>query len=147
MAESLIAIGGIASVTQLLVYIIHTTETVNKFCENIRDAPEQLQRTNDRLSMLRNVIQELHTYQQFFDDNLIIPPGLRQALFEAVKQTDFTVTRIQSMPVLQAAAASRKSLAWRVKWAARTRHKLESSLSHLEHCESLLGNALELINL
>jgi chromosome segregation ATPase len=146
MAEVLVAISAIASITQLVVYIVKTTKAVTKFHSTIQNAPAQIRRIEEKLGTLKNVVEETQTYQQLFDDDLVLPLDLRQALFETVKRTNETVTRIQSRLELDE-KSSRESLRGKMKWAAKAKHKTEQELHQLEHCEEQLGNIIQLITL
>lgn len=146
MAEVLVAVSSIVSVTQLFVYIVQTTRSVVKFCDTVHDTPSQIHRIKESLRTLKEVVEGVHSCQRLVNDDSILPPDLRQALFEAVKRTNEAIDRMQNRPELST-APSKESLQWRVRWALVGKDKIEKDLRELEHCEELLDRVIQLINL
>ncbi|KAI9891583.1 MAG: hypothetical protein M1814_002517 [Vezdaea aestivalis] len=146
MAEALVAVSGVASIAQLVVYLVKTIKAVTEFYNTVHNAPAQVRRIEEQLGMLNTVVDDIRTYQKLFDDDIILPPNLRQKLFESIKRINDTMHRIQSNLKLYE-LTSKKNLRGRMKWAAKEKRRIEPEEHELEHCGEILDSIIQLITL
>ena len=146
MAELFVVIGGIASVAQLLGYILRTSRAVNRFCDEVQDAPFKLRRIEEKLCLLQKAVEEIREYLRGFGDDVILPPDLRYVLAESIRRINkdmkdaATVSRGHSLPLSG-------SLRKRFNWALMERRNTEKLMSRLDESEGTLDRVIQLVNL
>lgn len=139
-------VGGVASFAQLLGHVIRISDTIAQFCDQIKDAPGNIARINDKLSILRRGLEEIQCFLQDFDDGVILPPDLRQVLIQATSGIDSDIKDIRKACRVTSSAVQ-ISFGERFRWALRQKGKMDKLLRRLELSEGNLDRAIQLINL
>ena len=143
MADPLAVIGGIASVAQIFGCIVQTTETIAKFCHEVQDAPTELHRIKDKLIILKIVLENFQHHLQEFDDDVVVPPDLRELLMRAVTAVKGDAEALQYALNEFDSVSVRK----RLRWAFVNRHVAEKLLARLQGSENTLNCVGQLLNM
>ena len=146
MAEVLVVVAGTASFAQLLGQIIQTSEAVHHIYTAVKDAPAKIRRIKDKLSLLRRGLEEIQQYLQSFEDNVVLPIDLREAIAESIRRINGDIQEVQNAFQTHGSAV-RMSLRERLKWALGDQRKVDKLLSRLDFSEDTLDRMIQLVNL
>ena len=87
MAEALGVVGSIASLTGLITQL----KSFNNFCHNLRDIPEEIQRINKEISMLRLTLDDSDLRSQQLESRGFEVEGF----FRASQEIDTVLTKVE----------------------------------------------------
>ena len=144
MAEVLAVTGGAASLAQILAYAAKTAEMISEFCHAIDDAPTEIQRTRDKIVLLKAFLDDFRLFLNRFDDQVLLPLHLRQMLKNAIHSVFEAVIEIQRTCSV-ANGVDMKTKTRRFKWALVERHQMKKLLQRLTNAENNLAFSLSLL--
>ena len=144
MAEVLAVTGGVASLAQILAYAAKTAEMITEFCHAMDDAPAEIQRTRDKIVLLKVFLDDFQLFVNHFDDQVLLPLYLRQILRHAIHSVFEAVIEIQRTCSV-ANGVDMKTKMKRLKWALVERHQMKKLLQRLTNAENNLAFSLSLL--
>jgi hypothetical protein len=146
MADPFTVIGGIASIAQILGCIIQTAEAIKGFCDDVQDAPAELQRIKNKLIILKGTLAHFQQYLDVFDDDIVVPPEVRETLILATLEVQRNVEALQEAckhPDTPGTISVRRKL----KWAFIDRHVVDKLLLRLQSSENTLNCVGQLLHM
>ncbi|RDK39596.1 ankyrin [Aspergillus phoenicis ATCC 13157] len=146
MAEALSVVGGIASISQIVSYVISTTKTIIEFCRDVQDAPKELFHLQAKLSLLGTALRCLNDQLLYAADGNILPLELQTLLQITLKQIDDDVSALQKV-CDKYEKSQLRPIRRRVSWALLERKTVESLLQNLRDSEASVNCALNILNL
>jgi hypothetical protein len=144
MAEVLTVTGGAASLAQILAYAAKTAEIITEFCHAMDDAPAEIQRTRDKIVLLKVFLDDFQLFVNHFDDQVLLPLYLRQILRNAIHSVFEAIIEIQRTCSV-ANGVDMKTKMRRLKWALIERHQMKKLLQRLANAENNLTFSLSLL--
>ena len=144
MAEVLAVTGGAASLVQIFAYAAKTTEMITDFCNAMDDAPAEIQRTRDKIALLKVFLDDFQLFVNRFDDQVLLPLYIRQILRNAIHSVFEAVIEIQRTCSV-ANGVDMKAKTRRFKWALIERHQMKKLLQRLTNAENNLAFSLSLL--
>jgi predicted nucleotidyltransferase len=96
MAEFLITIGAVASISQIVGYLAKTAISVQGFREAVANAPLELEQIAKTMDMLRTILEDLRKVFPVSHDDDILPRDLRILLHSTAQDLHHQMARVRS---------------------------------------------------
>jgi len=146
MADPMSIIGGIASCVQLLGLLIDSTKGVARFCNQICDALQELERIKYKLELLQKTLQRVEEDLGSVDDHIVLPQELWQLVGFAVRSLEEDIQELYGV-CSKTRTIKGHALFLRIKYVLLHRDSTMRMLDRLGRSENTLTCILELINL
>jgi predicted lipoprotein len=146
MAEGLAIVGGIASISQILELTIKSAKRLRKLSQDVKDAPLEIKRLQNKLSALQIVLQGVTKLIENVDEDTIFPPEQRSMLEDVVKQVQEDVEELEALRVKVVARAP-DSLRGRLSWGVKDKAAAERLCARLRETEQCLSTVLQALDL
>lgn len=86
MAEVIVVAGGIASVTQVLIYLSQKTRHTISFYSSFTEVPKVLEQVKEKLHILQQIIVQVQSYSAECADGDLLPTETKELLLQAVNR-------------------------------------------------------------
>ncbi|KAI0156503.1 ankyrin repeat-containing domain protein [Xylariaceae sp. FL1272] len=140
MAEPLSVLGGLSAGGQILGTLIKTTIAISEFCANFQSAPSQLNRINDRLLTLRDILVEIESHTESLSGDFL-PERIRDRLCIVITTLNSEIAGLQSHLVWQ--KGDKCSIKERLQWATFRKRLARERLQELDRTEMSLTNIIQ----
>ena len=142
MAE-LAVIGGVASLAQILILVADSIETFTVLYRDFQDAPCELLRVQTRLRLLKKNLEDFQTFLLDFPDDVVLPPDLRQLIWEALSQVQSDLIAIRGICNFK----SPQTFRVRLRWASFGKKSMSKMAQHLRKSEETLSTIIQYLTL
>jgi hypothetical protein len=95
LGEVLAGVAAVASVSQLLAYALQMSQTLATFYNEMENAPSEIMRIQQKLSMLHDGLKFFKTSLTNLVDEAILPLELRTLLMSALRKVYNTIIEMQ----------------------------------------------------
>ncbi|KAH6892431.1 ankyrin repeat-containing domain protein [Thelonectria olida] len=143
MAEIIAVVGGIASVSQVLVHLAQVTKEIVDFCNNVAEAPRILLQIQDKLRFLQQVLKQLRSFVVDCNDSDILTPETRGLLLDATFRVQDTLSKAQQKGQTVANHDIRKTRK-RLAWVLKDQRTLKKLLEDLDEADCILQLVIQL---
>lgn len=146
MAEVIAVAGGIASVTQVLVYLAQVTTNTVSFYNSFTEAPRVLGQIEEKLHILKQIIGQVQSYTTECDDNDLLPTETKELLLQTVKRVQYSLNKAKSKCEVVARGNIKKKMK-RVAWVLRDEPALKKLLHDLHDSDDILHMVMQLLTM
>lgn len=146
MAEVIAVAGGIASVTQVLVYLAQVTTNTVSFYNSFTEAPRVLGQIEEKLHILKQIIGQVQSYTTECDDNDLLPTETKELLLQTVKRVQYSLNKAKSKCEVVARGNIKKKMK-RVAWVLRDEPALKKLLQDLHDSDDILHMVMQLLTM
>ena len=146
MAEVIAVTSGIASVTQVLVYLAQVTTHTVSFYNSFTEAPRVLGQIEEKLHILKQIIGQVQSYTTECDDNDLLPTEIKELLLQTIKRVQYSLNKAKSKCQVVASGNIKKKMK-RVAWVLRDEPALNKLLQDLYDSDHILHMVMQLLTM
>jgi len=151
MAEALALIGGISSISTILVQLAKATRALSDICAEVSDAPGGLRQARDNLTLLQGVLEGVHSCLDAdleHQDGAILPLNTRRHLEDALLRIHPSLEAAQQRCQRSKLSPQDKhNRCKRLLWVLKDKPALDKFLQELECLNGYLSLVLQVANL
>lgn len=144
MAEVIAVVGGLASVSQVLVYFTQITRYSISFYNDFTQAPRVLEQIEEKLHILQQTIEQLRSYAAGDED--VLPTEMKELLLRSVNrvQSSLNKAKLKCEPFTAGNIKKKKK---RVTWVLRDEPALNKLLQDLNDSDHVLNMVMQLLTM
>jgi hypothetical protein len=146
MAEVVAVAGGIASVSQLLVYLAQITRHTISFYNSFTEAPKVLDRIKEELHILQQIIGQVQSYPTECDNGDLLPVEAKELLLQTVKRVQSSLDKAK-LKYEVVAKNDIKKMMKRVAWVLRDEPTLNKLLQDLNDSDRMLQLVMQILTM
>ncbi|OKL59087.1 hypothetical protein UA08_05842 [Talaromyces atroroseus] len=144
MAGLIAVAGGIASVSQVLVYLAQTTKHVVEFYGDFTEAPIVLHRIKEKLHLLQQMIAQVQSYVIEHHDSDILPSETKELLLGSVRRVQDSLDKAK-LKCHKVTDKNIKKTMKRVVWVLRDEPALSKLLQDLNDSDHILHLVMQVL--
>ncbi|KAI0377677.1 ankyrin repeat-containing domain protein [Hypomontagnella monticulosa] len=144
MADVLTVVGGVASISQIIISLAHTSQCVITFCKDVSQAPNILREINQKLSFLREILEHVQSCLIFGNDVDVISSDTGQMLGRAILHVQLNLREAQ-LKCQKVTDSDIRKARNRIKWVLKDRAVLKKLLEELSASDRILQNVIQII--
>jgi hypothetical protein len=137
----------VATIAQLLGMVIDTQSVVTGLMQDFRNAPDDLQRCNTKVSSMNIILDELEKLLRNQGDELALPPDLRQNFSDCLTQVQRDLSLATKYLQSIKGPSSSLQLRERATYALMRGRRVGEIMHHLKDSEDNLQTLINLLNL
>ncbi len=138
MTDPLTILGGLATLSQILVYLAQTTKAIVDFRNDVAEAPVILFQIQEKLSILHQVLSQLHSgLLPNMDNHHILAPETMATLRISAGRVQDALGKARAV-CQRVADGDIKKARRRIIWVLKDRPALKKLLDDLEDCDRVL---------
>lgn len=145
MTEVIAVAGGIASVSQLLVYLAQITRHVVCFYSSFTEAPKVLDQIKEKLHILQQIIGQVQSYTVECNGDLL-PVETKELLSQSIKRVQSSLDEAKLKHDAVAKNDIKKKMK-RVAWVFRDEPTLNKLLQDLNDSNRMLHLVMQLLTM
>lgn len=146
MAEVIAVAGGIASVSQLLLYLAQVTTRTVRFYNSFTEAPRVLGQIEEKLRILKQIIGQVQSYTTECDDSDLLPTETKDLLLQTVSRVQSSLDKAKLKCEVVASGNIKKGMK-RVAWVLRDEPALNKLLQDLYDSDQILHMVMQLLTM
>lgn len=146
MAEIIAVAGGIASVTQVLIYLSQVTRNTISFYSSFTEAPKVLEQIKEKLHILQQIIGQVQSYSAECDDGDLLPTETKELLLQAVNRIQSSLDQAKLKCEVVAGGNVKKKMK-RLAWVLRDEPALNKLLEDLNYSDHILHMVMQLLTM
>lgn len=146
LGEALAGVAAVASVSQLLAYLMQISQVLATFYQDMEDAPSEIKRIHQKLLMLHGGLKFFKISLKDVDDEALLPLELRTLLESALQKVYNTIIEMQQKCLKKLEKEPHK-LSSRFRFAWKDRANSVKLLTQLQEAETDLLWLTQLLNM
>jgi hypothetical protein len=146
MAEVIAVAGGIASISQVLVYFAQITKYSIKFYTSFTEAPRVLGQINEKLHILQQILEQVQSYATECDDDDLLPTETKELLLQSVNRVQSSLNEAKLKCEAVAGGNIKKKMK-RVAWVLKDEPALNRLLQDLNDSDRVLHLVMQLLTM
>lgn len=146
MAEVIAVVGGIASVSQVLLYLAQVTTRAVRFYSSFTEAPRVLGQIQEKLHILTQITGQLQSYTTECNDGDLLPLETKELLLQIVKRVQASLDKAK-LKCEVVASGNIKRKVKRVAWVIRDEPALNKLLQDLYDSDQILHMVMQLLTM
>jgi hypothetical protein len=146
MAEVIAVAGGIASVSQVLVYFAQITRCSISFYSSFTEAPRVLGQIKEKLHILQQILRQVQSYTTECDDGDLLPTETKELLLQSVNRVQSSLNKAKLQCEVVTGGNIKKKMK-RVVWVLRDEPALNKLLEDLNDSNHILHLVMQLLTM